>query len=47
MGWDVNSGDDNGWNLIARYVAVSSDLHFFAFFSVFFLAFIRFSCLYY
>jgi hypothetical protein len=34
MGWDINSGVDKRWNLIARYVAITSDFHvFFAFFA--------------
>jgi hypothetical protein len=33
MGWDINSGVVNGCNLFARYVAITSDFHFFAFFA--------------
>jgi hypothetical protein len=30
---EINSGIVNGWNMIARYVAINSDFHVFAFFT--------------
>jgi hypothetical protein len=33
MGWDVNYGVVNGCTSFARYVAINSNFHFFAFFA--------------
>jgi hypothetical protein len=31
VGWDIHSGVVNGCAMFARYVAINSDFHFFAF----------------
>jgi hypothetical protein len=38
IGRDIHSGVDNGRNLFARYVAITSNLHFFTFFRIYSLS---------